>query len=320
MVFVTAGMGGGTGTGAAPVIAQIARDCGALTVGVVTKPFASRARSGSRLAEEGIERAREGRRHADRDPEQSPARPGPARRHRLVDAFRQADAVLLNAAQGISDLITVPGLINVDFADVRTIMSGLGRALMGTGIGHGKRRALEAAELAISSPLLEDVTIHGAHRHPDQHHRRPGPHAARGQRGAVADPGGRPRGLQHHLRLGDRSQPGRGPAPHRDRDRLRPPRARRGRARAGHPCPLDRRRVARPPAVAGAGARHARPRPARQPAARRRQPERQRQPHARPHPGAVARALAPRHGRRAGASAPGAGPLRAGRRVPARRA
>jgi cell division protein FtsZ len=161
MVFVTAGMGGGTGTGAAPVIAQIARDCGALTVGVVTKPFGFEGKKRARQASEGIERL-----------ESSVDTLIVIPNNRLlalvgtqtsmVEAFRKADSVLLNAVQGISDLMTVPGLINVDFADVRTIMSGMGRALMGTGIGTGKRRATEAAETAISSPLLEDVSIDGA--------------------------------------------------------------------------------------------------------------------------------------------------------------
>jgi len=161
MVFVTAGMGGGTGTGAAPVIAQIARDCGALTVGVVTKPFGFEGKKRARQAVEGIERLEtavdtlivipNNRLLALVGTQTS-----------MVEAFRKADSVLLNAVQGISDLMTVPGLINVDFADVRTIMSGMGRALMGTGIGTGKRRATEAAETAISSPLLEDVSIDGA--------------------------------------------------------------------------------------------------------------------------------------------------------------
>jgi cell division protein FtsZ len=161
MVFVTAGMGGGTGTGAAPVIAQIARDCGALTVGVVTKPFGFEGNKRARQAVLGIERLEaavdtlivipNNRLLALVGPQTS-----------MVESFRKADSVLLNAVQGISDLMTVPGLINVDFADVRTIMSGMGRALMGTGIGTGKRRATEAAETAISSPLLEDVSIDGA--------------------------------------------------------------------------------------------------------------------------------------------------------------
>jgi cell division protein FtsZ len=161
MVFVTAGMGGGTGTGAAPVIAQIARDCGALTVGVVTKPFGFEGKKRAKQASDGIARL-----------EQAVDTLIVIPNNRLlalvgqgtsmVEAFRKADSVLLNAVQGISDLMTVPGLINVDFADVRTIMSGMGRALMGTGIGTGKRRATEAAEMAISSPLLEDVSIEGA--------------------------------------------------------------------------------------------------------------------------------------------------------------
>ncbi|MBX3154498.1 MAG: cell division protein FtsZ [Deltaproteobacteria bacterium] len=161
MVFVTAGMGGGTGTGAAPVIAQIARDCGALTVGVVTKPFGFEGKKRQRQATEGIERL-----EASVDTlivipnNRLLALVGT--QTSMVEAFRKADSVLLNAVQGISDLMTVPGLINVDFADVRTIMSGMGRALMGTGVGTGKRRATEAAETAISSPLLEDVSIDGA--------------------------------------------------------------------------------------------------------------------------------------------------------------
>jgi cell division protein FtsZ len=161
MVFVTAGMGGGTGTGAAPVIAQIARDCGALTVGVVTKPFGFEGKKRQRQAVEGIERLEKAVDTLIVIPNNRLlALVG--HHTSMVEAFRKADSVLLNAVQGISDLMTVPGLINVDFADVRTIMSGMGRALMGTGIGTGKRRATEAAETAISSPLLEDVSIEGA--------------------------------------------------------------------------------------------------------------------------------------------------------------
>jgi cell division protein FtsZ len=161
MVFVTAGMGGGTGTGAAPVIAQIARDCGALTVGVVTKPFGFEGKKRSRQAVEGIDRLAAAVDTLIVIPNNRLlALVGQSTS--MVEAFRKADSVLLNAVQGISDLMTVPGLINVDFADVRTIMAGMGRALMGTGIGSGKRRATEAAEMAISSPLLEDVSIEGA--------------------------------------------------------------------------------------------------------------------------------------------------------------
>jgi cell division protein FtsZ len=161
MVFVTAGMGGGTGTGAAPVIAQIARDCGALTVGVVTKPFGFEGKKRSRQAVDGVERLAAAVDTLIVIPnERLLALVG--QQTSMVEAFRKADSVCLNAVQGISDLMTVPGLINVDFADVRTIMSNMGRALMGTGVGEGKRRATEAAEMAISSPLLEAVSIEGA--------------------------------------------------------------------------------------------------------------------------------------------------------------
>jgi cell division protein FtsZ len=161
MVFVTAGMGGGTGTGAAPVIAQIARDCGALTVGVVTKPFGFEGKKRAKQAIEGIERLGAAVDTLIVIPNNRLlALVG--QNTSMVEAFRKADSVLLNAVQGISDLMTVPGLINVDFADVRTIMAGQGRALMGTGVGSGKKRAGEAAEMAISSPLLEDVSIEGA--------------------------------------------------------------------------------------------------------------------------------------------------------------
>jgi len=161
MVFVTAGMGGGTGTGAAPVIAQIARDCGALTVGVVTKPFGFEGKKRSKQAVEGIARLEAAVDTLIVIPNNRLlALVG--QNTSMVEAFRKADSVLLNAVQGISDLMTVPGLINVDFADVRTIMKDMGRALMGTGVGTGKKRANEAAEMAISSPLLEDVNIEGA--------------------------------------------------------------------------------------------------------------------------------------------------------------
>jgi cell division protein FtsZ len=161
MVFVTAGMGGGTGTGAAPVIAQIARDCGALTVGVVTKPFGFEGKKRAKQATEGIDRLGAAVDTLIVIPNNRLlALVG--QNTSMIEAFRKADSVLLNAVQGISDLMTVPGLINVDFADVRTIMCGMGRALMGTGVSSGKRRATEAAEMAISSPLLEDVSIDGA--------------------------------------------------------------------------------------------------------------------------------------------------------------
>ncbi|MEZ4474064.1 MAG: cell division protein FtsZ [bacterium] len=161
MVFVTAGMGGGTGTGAAPIIAKVARERGALTVGVVTRPFNFEGRARRRRAEIGIEALA-----AEVDtliviPNQRLLAISDEQTT-MLDAFKMADTVLYNAVQGISDLITYHGMINVDFADVRTIMSNRGLALMGTGRARGERRALVAAQAAISSPLLDDVSIEGA--------------------------------------------------------------------------------------------------------------------------------------------------------------
>ncbi len=161
MVFVTAGMGGGTGTGAAPVIAQVARDLGALTVGVVTRPFAFEGMQRKKRAMNGIAqlaKAVDALIVIPNDRLLGLAGTKTA----LKDAFSMVDAVCLNAVRGISDLVMVPGLINVDFADVRTIMTGMGRALMGTGRATGEKRAVEAARMAINSPLLEDVSINGA--------------------------------------------------------------------------------------------------------------------------------------------------------------
>ena len=161
MVFVTAGMGGGTGTGAAPVIADIARELGALTVGVVTKPFTFEGNRRRKAAEQGLAELKAAVDTLIQIPNQRlltlSTEPLP-----LLEAFKKADEVLLNAVQGISDLIQYHGYINVDFADVKTIMSEQGLALMGTGRSAGEKRALRAMEQAISSPLLEDVTIDGA--------------------------------------------------------------------------------------------------------------------------------------------------------------
>lgn len=161
MVFVTAGMGGGTGTGAAPVIARVAREQGALTVGVVTKPFLFEGKARRRRAKAGIEAL-----SAEVDtliviPNQR-LLAITDEQTTMLDAFRLADQVLYNAVQGISDLITYHGMVNVDFADVRTIMSNRGLALMGTGKASGPRRAMEAAQAAISSPLLDEISIEGA--------------------------------------------------------------------------------------------------------------------------------------------------------------
>ena len=161
MVFVTAGMGGGTGTGAAPAVARIARELGSLVVGIVTLPFGFEGRKRGGQAIEGLE---ELKREVDTIivipndrllkvvPQNTP----------LLDAFRVADNVLYQATKGISDLITVPGLVNLDFADVRSIMAGMGDAIMGSGSAKGESRAIEAANAAISSPLLEDVDVRGA--------------------------------------------------------------------------------------------------------------------------------------------------------------
>jgi cell division protein FtsZ len=161
MVFVTAGLGGGTGTGAAPIVAEVAREVGALTVAVVTKPFPFEGRIRTRHADQGLE---ELRRVVDTliTIPNSRLLALAGKQTALTDAFKLADAVLLNAVKGISDLITVHGLINLDFADVRTIMNEMGQALMGTGVGRGDTRATDAAQAAISSPLLEDVSIDGA--------------------------------------------------------------------------------------------------------------------------------------------------------------
>ena len=161
MVFITAGMGGGTGTGAAAVVAQIARELGALTVAVVTKPFTFEGKRRRKHADMGIARLREAVDTLITIPNQrllQIATPDLS----MLDAFKLADNVLVNAVRGISDIINTPGLINVDFADVKTVMSSMGHALMGIGYGSGPDRGLNAAKQAISSPLLEDIDIEGA--------------------------------------------------------------------------------------------------------------------------------------------------------------
>jgi cell division protein FtsZ len=161
MVFVTAGMGGGTGTGAAPIIASLATELGALTVGVVTKPFNFEGKKRQAHAEAGLQELRDVVDTLITIPnERLLAAMGPEAL--LEESFRYADDVLCQAVQGISDIITMPGIVNVDFADIRTIMSGKGMALMGTGIAEGANRAVEAAQRAISSPLLEETSIRGA--------------------------------------------------------------------------------------------------------------------------------------------------------------
>jgi len=161
MVFITAGMGGGTGTGGAPVIAEISKELGALTVAVVTRPFTFEGKRRMAQAEEGIERLKE---VVDtiitipNDRLRSLAQPSTP----ILEMFKKADEVLYYAVRGISDLIIVQGYVNVDFADVRTVMAEMGMALMGTGMARGERRAVEAVQMAIANPLLEDVSINGA--------------------------------------------------------------------------------------------------------------------------------------------------------------
>ncbi|MDL1958476.1 MAG: cell division protein FtsZ [Deltaproteobacteria bacterium] len=161
MVFITAGMGGGTGTGGAPVIAEISKEMGALTVAVVTKPFSFEGKRRMGVAEEGIEELKDA---VDtiitipNDRLRSLAKPNTP----ILEMFRKADEVLYYAVRGISDLIVLKGYINVDFADVRTVTAEMGMALMGTGVARGSRRALEAVQMAIANPLLEDISISGA--------------------------------------------------------------------------------------------------------------------------------------------------------------
>ena len=161
MVFITAGLGGGTGTGGAPIVANIAKEVGALSVAIVTKPFHFEGRRRHLQAEQGW---LELNRYADTlitIPNQRLLTVS-GKDMPLLDAFRKADEILYQAAKGISDLILVPGLINLDFADVKTVMSEMGMAMMGMGTASGENRAVEAAQRAISSPLLEDISIHGA--------------------------------------------------------------------------------------------------------------------------------------------------------------
>jgi len=161
MVFITAGMGGGTGTGAAPVVAQVAKEMGALTVAVVTRPFGFEGRRRKKQADEGIENLRQSVDTLITIPNQrliSMADP----KTTMTEAFALADQVLYQAIKGVSDLINYQGNVNVDFADVRTIMANKGMALMGVGVGSGEHKTVEAAQRAINSPLLDDVSINGA--------------------------------------------------------------------------------------------------------------------------------------------------------------
>jgi len=161
MIFITAGMGGGTGTGGAPVVAEVARELGILTVAVVTKPFPFEGKKRSVIAEQGLTQLAENVDSLITIPNEK-LLSVLGKNSSLLDAFSAANDVLLGAVQGIADLIMRPGMINVDFADVRTVMSEMGQAMMGTGSAKGDNRAREAAEMAIGSPLLEDVDLQGA--------------------------------------------------------------------------------------------------------------------------------------------------------------
>ena len=221
MVFITAGMGGGTGTGAAPVIASLAREVGALAVGVVTKPFSFEGVNADAEGRGRHRRAQEERRRAHRDPERAACSTSSEKKTTLLESFKLADDVLVQAVKGISDVVMVPGYVNVDFADVKTVMANRGRAVMGTGIGKGENRAVEAAQKAIASPLLEDGSIKGARgvlinitggndmgiyrvRRGD------GDHQGRGRSGC-----------EHHFRRGDQPGHERGDHGHGDRDGVR---------------------------------------------------------------------------------------------------
>jgi cell division protein FtsZ len=161
MVFITAGLGGGTGTGGAPVVAEAAREVGALTVAIVTKPFHFEGKKRMKQAEEGLSNLKMTADALITIPNQRLLSIS-GKNMTLIEAFKKADEILFHAAKGISDIIVGHGIINLDFADVRTIMSETGMALMGTGIASGENRSVEAAQKAISSPLLEDITIEGA--------------------------------------------------------------------------------------------------------------------------------------------------------------
>ena len=205
MVFVTAGEGGGTGTGAAPVIAEIAKnEIGALTVGVVTRPFDFEGSQRARQASEGIERLREVVDTLIVIPNEK-LLAVVERRTSMLDAFREADDVLRQGVQGITDLITIPGLINLDFADVRTIMQDAGSALMGIGTAGGESRCggrRQGGDLLAAAGRVR----RRRHRNPAEHHRRQGPRPVRGQRRRRDHPECRRPEREHHLRRGDRRE------------------------------------------------------------------------------------------------------------------
>ncbi len=214
MVFVTAGLGGGTGTGAAPVIASLASEMGALTVAVVTRPFGFEGKRRMMQAERGMQELLESVDTVIVIPNEKLL--AVAKDAGFFESFRIADDVLRQGVQGISDIITIPGVINRDFADVKTTMAGMGYAVMGTAMRSGQNRAVEAAMAAMASPLLESGAIDGATRNPDQHHGLEQSEAERGERGLDDHPERRARGCEYHLRRGAGRDDGRRGEDHRD--------------------------------------------------------------------------------------------------------
>ena len=237
MVFVTAGMGGGTGTGAAPVVAQCAKELGILTVGVVTKPFHFEGQRRMRVADQGIIELQKAVDTLLIIPNQNLFRVA-NEKTTFADAFAMADQVLYSGVACITDLMVKEGLINLDFADVRAVMREMGKAMMGTGEASGDKRALSAAEAAISNPLIEETTMKGAQGPAHLDHRRQGPRALRGRRGGDPHPRGSRQRRQHHRRRDLRRKPRR----HRarlgggDRHRRRPVGAPAEHARAAGRC------------------------------------------------------------------------------------
>ena len=254
MVFVTAGEGGGTGTGAAPIVADLANEVGALTVGVVTRPFSFEGRRRFDVAEQGIAELAE-RVDTIIVIENDRLLQVVERQTSVVDAFRLADDVLRQGVQGITDLITVPGLVNLDFADVRTIMRDAGTAMMGIGSARGENRAAEAATAGRVVTAARGVDRRG-HGHPAQHHGRQERRPVRGERGGRGRDIGSVGGREHHLRRRHRQEHGRRASRDRDRDGLRPaaPPQAEGRSGAGA-RPRARARARDRPAAEG-GLRH----------------------------------------------------------------
>jgi cell division protein FtsZ len=200
MCFITAGMGGGTGTGAAPIIAQAAREMGVLTVGVVTKPFDFEGAKRMRQAEEGVEALQKVVDTLIIIPNQNLFRLA-NERTTFTEAFAHGRRRALQGVKGVTDLMVRPGMINLDFADVRAVMDEMGKAMMGTGEAEGEDRARKAAEKAIANPLLDEISLQRRQGRADQHHRRLRHDAVRGGRGREPHPRRRSTRRQHHRRL-----------------------------------------------------------------------------------------------------------------------